>query len=377
MTTSATVAINSMVAEKVARGEKVYNFAAGDPILKPHPLVIEAVMQAMKSELILYSPIAGQPSLREEAASWMNRQYNCKYSKENTLVTPGGKSVLFLAMQILLKEGDEVLMPAPYWVSYPDIATICRATPVFMPTSAENQWKLTPDILKRHITGRSKILILNNPGNPTGNLYLREELQALLALAKESGIFVISDEVYSEIIYDENRFISCGELGDLDKVLVVQSCSKNFGMTGWRVGFAFGAAPLIRQMIALQSQSTTGASTVSQWAALAALKNRSEITSLMRSTMQRRRDLFYDTLNEQFGCNLEKPSAALYAFIPLSIFKKSMTSSELCTELMTKSNIACVPGISFGQEEYLRMAFSESEEVLREGLLALREATLR
>lgn len=148
-------------------------------------------------------------------------------------------------------------------------------------------------------------------------------------------------------------------------------------MSGWRVGFAFRPESLIKQMVALQSQSTTGPSTVSQWAALAALKNRSEITSLMRSTMQRRRDLFYDILNKQFQCNLEKPSAALYAFIPLSIFKKSMTSSELCAELMTKSNIACVPGVSFGQEEYLRMAFSEAEEVLREGLLALREATLR
>jgi aspartate aminotransferase len=148
-------------------------------------------------------------------------------------------------------------------------------------------------------------------------------------------------------------------------------------MTGWRVGFAFGPKELIRSMTALQGQSTTGPSTVSQWAALSALKNHTEISSSVRSVMQMRRDLFIDTFNHLFQCNLEKPSAALYAFIPLSIFKKSMTSSELCTELMTKNNIACVPGVSFGCEGYLRMAFSEKEEVLRQGLLALREATLQ
>ncbi|MBS0604174.1 MAG: aminotransferase class I/II-fold pyridoxal phosphate-dependent enzyme [Verrucomicrobia bacterium] len=373
--TSATVAINSMAAFKKEQGETVYNFAAGDPIVPSHPKVIEAVSAALASEMVLYAPVAGLSELREAAAEWMNEEYGCSYTKENTLVAAGGKFALYAAMQILLKEGDEVLIPAPYWVSYPQIARLFKAEAVILPTEAENEWKLTPATLKKHITARSKILILNNPGNPTGNLYSKEDLEAILKAAQEAGVFVISDEVYSGIVYDDKRFFSCGALSD--QVLVVQSCSKNFAMTGWRIGFAFGPTSLIRSMAALQSQSTTGASIVSQWAAAAALKNHSEITNSVRSTMQQRRDLFVDTLNHLFECNLEKPAAGLYAFIPLSIFNKSMSSSELCTELMTKGNIACVPGISFGQEGYLRMAFSEKEEVLREGLLALREAVIK
>lgn len=369
---SATVAINSIAQQKKECGEKVYNFAAGDPILPSHPKVIATVQEAMESELILYPPVAGLQELRKSVCEWMNREYRCNYKIENTLVTAGGKFAIFAAMQILLKEADEVLIAAPYWVSYPQITRLFKAIPILMSTDVNNHWKLTPEILKKNLTPRSKILILNNAGNPTGNLYTKEELQALLKIAAEAQIFVISDEVYSEIVYDNNRFFSCGELAE--QVLVVQSCSKNFAMTGWRVGFAFGPRALIQAMTALQGQSTTGPSIVSQWAALAALRESADITHFVRSTMQQRRDLFYGTFNELFHSTLEKPASSLYAFIPLSIFKTSLNSSELCTQLMTQDNIACVPGVSFGQEGYLRMAFSEKDEVIREGLRALRKA---
>jgi aspartate aminotransferase len=370
---SATVAINSMALLKKERGEKIYNFAAGDPVLPSHPKVIEAVSQAIDSEMILYPPVAGLSNLRREAAQWMGQNYDCTYDEENTLVTAGGKFAIFAAMQILLKEGDEVLIPSPYWVSYPQITRIFKGHPVVMSTRVENGWKLTPQLLKEHLSSRSKILILNNAGNPTGTLYRKEELAALLKVAAEAGLFVISDEVYSEIVYDHHRFFSCGALAK-DRVLVVQSCSKNFAMTGWRVGFAFGPEDLIKAMIALQGQSTTGPSIVSQWAAHAALKNHSEIIHFVRSAMQKRRDLFIDTFNEIFHCHLEKPASTIYAFIPLSLFPTLLSSAEFCTELMANANIACVPGSAFGAEGYLRMAFSEKEDVLTEGLIALREA---
>jgi len=364
-----------MVALKKQRGEKVHNFAAGDPIFSPHPKVIEAVTAALSTEMILYPPVEGLIELRKEAIRWMGEEYGCSYAEENTLVTAGGKFALFAAMQVLLKEGDEVLIPVPCWVSYPQIARLFKGVPILLPTEEKRQWKLTPETLKENISARSKILILNNPGNPTGNLYSQEELIALLKVAEEAHIFVISDEVYSGIVYDDNRFFSCGSLSN--DVLVVQSCSKNFAMTGWRVGFAFGPKELISAMTALQGQSTTGPSIVSQWAALAALKNDKEINNHVRGTMQQRRDFFIDSFNELFQTHVEKPPAGLYAFIPLSIFQRSANSAELCTELMTKNNIACVPGISFGQEEYLRMAFTEKEEILREGLSALREAIIK
>ena len=235
--TSATVAINSMALLKKQRGEKVHNFAAGDPILPSHPKVIEAVMKELASKHVLYPPVAGRADLRKEACHWVNTLYNCAYEEENTLVTAGGKFAIFAALQILLKEGDEVLIPSPYWVSYPQITRMFKGVPVILPT---HQWKLTPETLKTALTPRSKILILNSACNPTGALYSKEELEALLKIAEEEGLFVISDEVYSGIVYDGHRFYSCGMLAK-NRVLVVQSCSKNFGMTGWRVGLRLRA----------------------------------------------------------------------------------------------------------------------------------------
>ena len=370
---STTVAINSMALLKKQRGERVFNFAAGDPILPSCPHVIAAVTEAIQSEMILYPPVAGLPELRSEVAQWMNRQYDCSYREENALVASGGKFVIFATMQILLQKGDEVLIPSPYWVSYPQITRLFKGHPVFMPTQAENQWKLTPQILKQHLTERSKILILNNAANPTGALYQKEELTALLQIAHDAGVFVISDEVYSEMVYDQSQFFSCGALAK-EGVLVVQSCSKNFAMTGWRIGFGLGPQGLIQKLTALQSQSTTGPALVSQWAALAAMKSQREITCDLRNMMQKRRDLFFETFNRLFDCQLEKPAAALYAFIPLSVFKTTMDSSAFCSELMSKANIACVPGAAFGAEGYVRMAFSETEETIVKGLNALREA---
>ena len=373
--TSATVAINAMAAAKRARGEKVYNFAAGDPVIPSDPHVIEAVIEGLHSQLVLYPPVAGLPELRKAAAQWMHTRYKSSFGLENTLVTAGGKFALFAAMQLIIQPGDEVLIPSPYWVSYPQIATLFQGVPVIVTGAAENQWKVTPEQLKQQITARSKILILNNPGNPTGNLYSREELQALLTLAEVHNILVIADEVYSEMVYDDRAFVSCGELSD--RVLVIQSCSKNFAMTGWRIGFAFGPKSLIDAMIALQGQSTTGACLVSQWAALAALKHSGEISTKVRAVMQKRRDVFLNTFGRLFHCQLEKPAGALYLFVPIDVFHTPLPSSELCTKLMASSNIACVPGEAFGQEGYIRMAFSEEEEKLEEGLMALHQAVIR
>ena len=370
---SATVSINSMALAKKQRGEKVHNFAAGDPILPSHPQVVEAVTKRLGVESILYPPIAGLTDLKQEACHWINALYDCAYKEENTLVTAGGKFALFAALQILLKEGDEVLIPSPYWVSYPQITRLFKGNPVIVPTHAENQWKLTPEILKAHLTPRSQILILNNAANPTGALYQEEELAELMKIAQEEGLFVISDEVYSGIVYDGHRFFSCGAFA-YERVLVVQSCSKNFAMTGWRIGFAFGPADLIRQMTALQSQSTTGPSMVSQWAALAALKNHTEITHCVKSAMQKRRDLFYRTFNQLFECHLEPPASSIYAWIPLSTFGTSLSSVEFCTDLLHRANVACIPGDAFGEEGYLRIAFTETEEMIQEGLIALKKA---
>lgn len=372
---SATIAINSLATEKKQRGEHVFNFAAGDPILPPHPKVIEAVSNAIHSEKILYPPIAGIGKLRTVAAEWMNSRYGCSFQPSETLVTAGGKFALYAVLQLLLQPEDEVLITAPYWVSYPQIVSLFRGTSVIVPTKRENQWKLTPENLRKHLTSRSKILILNNACNPTGTLYSQEELEELLQIALNADLFVISDEVYSELVYDHNQFISCGRFAVCkEKLLVIQSCSKNFAMTGWRLGFAFGPESLIQKMTALQGQSTTGASTVSQWAALVALENHAEIAGWVKKTMEKRRNRFFDTLEELFGYAEERPPSSLYAFLPLSLFSLPEDSVQVSTDLLSQNNIASVPGIAFGQEGYLRFAFSETEEEIRAGLLHLKEA---
>lgn len=370
MKTSHTVAIHSRALQKIQSGEKVYNFAAGDPVVPSNSEVIEKVIAEIKNEQIVYAPVAGLSDLRQAAATWVNEEYACNYTLENILVTTGGKFALFAAMQVLLKEGDEVLIPSPYWISYAEIAKLFKSIPVIVQTQ-ENDWKLTPDQLKAQLTKKSKILVLNNPGNPTGALYTKEELEELLAVAKEANLFVIADEVYSELVY-EGQFCSCGAIKNGPEVLVVQSCSKNFAMTGWRIGFACGPPRIIAAMTAIQSHSTTGACIVSQWAAIAALKNRKKITDHLRQTMKARRDVFFETFNQLFSCNLKKPKAGLYAFVPLKVFNISSSSAEFCTELLEKFNIACIPGSAFGQQGYVRMAFVDHEEQIRAGLFALK-----
>ncbi|MES2122219.1 MAG: aminotransferase class I/II-fold pyridoxal phosphate-dependent enzyme [Chlamydiota bacterium] len=372
--TSATAAINALTLAKRSRGETVYNFAAGDPILPSHPAVIEAVTLALQSELVLYPPVVGLDALRKEALLWMGENYGACYGMQNTLVTAGGKFALLAAMQAIVSQGDEVIIASPYWVSYPQMVELLGAKPVIARTEAKDGWKLNVKTLEKCITERSRVLILNNAANPTGILYAKEELESLMECACKKGLIIISDEVYSEIIYDHEIFISCGAFEKWrEQVIVVQSCSKNFAMTGWRIGFAFGPERWIREMTAIQSQSTSGPSTVSQWAAIAALKERKTIILTVRKAMQKRRDLFVEMFNEQFYGQLPKPSSGLYAFIPLSIFNTEKDSAQMCNDLITTANIACVPGVAFGQEGYMRMAFSEKREVLKEGLITLRK----
>jgi len=372
---SSTVAINSLALERKQRGEPVYNFAAGDPVILNHPAISSAAIQAAEGRLSPYAPVMGLPELRLLAANWINSTYETQFGAENTLVTCGGKFALFAALQLLLQSGDEVLIPSPFWTSYPAMVRLFNAEAKTIATTEKSGWKIDAESLRMALTPRSKILILNNACNPTGALYSKEELQALLQVAADANLTVISDEVYSGIVYDEEKFISCGAFPEhKERVLVIQSCSKNFGMTGWRVGFAFGPKELIAEMGALQSQSTTGTSILSQWAAIGALKNAEEVMREVQIIMQRRRDLFIDTFNQLFACNIPKPASAIYAFVPLSIFGIQGTNCKQTAEKwMKEAGIACVQGSAFGMPGYMRFAFTENEEVLVEGLKALRK----
>lgn len=377
LTASPTVTINGIAAKKKMNGEKVYNFAAGDPVLINHPSIINKAIRQAEKGVFPYPPIEGIPELRRLAAEWLNASCKTEYSKENVLVTCGGKFALFSIVYTLLEPNEEVLIPAPYWVSYPEIVKMAGGTPRNVPTSPENGWKVTGDDLRRQITKNSKMLIFNNACNPTGVLYTEQEVRSILAVAKEFELIVVSDEVYSGLAYEDPGFISCGSFSEhRQRVLIVQSCSKNFGMTGWRVGFAFGPENIIKKLAALQSQSTTATAAICQWAAVGALENADAVNSYVKEAMRKRRDLFINTYNSLFPIPIEKIPSAIYAFVPLNSMKiyDITDSAAFCEQMITSNNIALVPGIAFGIEGYIRFAFSETEEQIVQGLHQLKQA---
>lgn len=368
---SATMTINSLALQKRSLGEHVFNFAAGDPVVPNHAAILERVKQGLKNKLSPYPPVAGLADLRDAAASWMNVTYGTRYEKENTLVTCGGKFAIYAIAQALLEKGDEAVIIAPYWVSYPGIVSLAEAKTKTVQTNEKSGWKVTAEALEKAFTKKTKLLILNNGCNPTGALYTRQEIAEILAVCKEANVTVLSDEVYSEIVY-EGKFVSCGSFPDhRDGVVVVQSCSKNFAMAGWRVGFVFGDPKLIKVLATIQGQSTTGTSIVSQWAALGALSQAKEVASNVREVMLQRRTLFLAAYEEHFGEALLKPASAIYVFAPISHFGAKGDSVAFCEKVLEKANVTLIPGIAFGTEGYVRFAFSGTEKDITGGIQAL------
>ncbi|AMP88903.1 pyridoxal phosphate-dependent aminotransferase [Legionella pneumophila] len=370
---SATVAINSLAQLKINAGIKIHNLSAGEPKLPPHPSIINAVTQAMEQGHTLYPPIMGIPELRKLSCEWMNRSYNCSFQQEHCLVVNGGKLGIYLLMQLLLQPNDEVIIPSPYWVSYPAMVELFAGTPVIMETTEVEEWKLTPQALKKACSAKSKILILNNANNPTGALYTQSELTHLLQVAEEHNLLVISDEVYSELTYDDHHYVSCGSFPQFrERVIIIQSCSKNFSMTGWRVGFIFAPELFINPLTSLVSQSTSGVTTLSQWAAVAALQEANQVNEWVQQNMQKRRDCLVQSLHDYLGLTITSPVSSLYVFLSLKkLGFQNQNSEEFCKQALDKANVAIVPGIAFGKEGYVRLSFGGGEEDLKSGIYAL------
>ncbi len=374
---SATLVINNRALEKKAAGERVYNLSAGEPMLSTNQAILGAAKQAMEDGKTLYPPVAGISELRSAASHWMNDNYQTDYATQNTLVTCGGKFGVFALCQALLSPGDEALLASPYWVSYPQIVKLFGAIPRIIKTSSASGWKINLKNLDQFSgNNRLKVLIFNNAANPAGALYSRSEVQEILNWAAINKVVVISDEVYSGLVYDGGEYVSCGSFQEYkNNVVVVQSCSKHFAMTGWRVGLVFGPEEIIKVLTMLQSQSTTGTASVSQWAALAAFKNTNQIIPSVREAMQKRRNALIESLNTFFVQEFVPPPSSLYAFVPLiQLGVSQLSSAQFCQTLIEKYNIATVPGVAFGVEGYVRLSFGAPEEELRESVKALKSA---
>ncbi len=370
---SATLTINSLALKKKKAGERVYNLSAGEAFVDTSSHIEQAAFDALKKNKTFYTPVRGIAELRESSCKWMNKTYHTNFSIDETFVTGGGKFALYALCQALLDPEDEAIVIAPYWVSYPSMIRLAGGTPIILETKEENNWKISPEQIAAAVTEKTRFLILNNASNPTGVFYSKDEIKNILAVAKEKNILVISDEVYSELVYDDLTYASCSSFAEYkDNVIIVHSASKIFSMTGWRVGFVFARKDIIDVLAKIQGQSTSNTSSIGQWATVAAFEHAREIILDVQQTLEKRRNLFVETFNKLFAANISKPSAGLYCFISMKDFGVASNDSVgFCKEVLEHANVAMVPGAAFGAEGFVRCSFGVTETEIEEALQKL------
>lgn len=378
---SPTLSITAKAKTLQAAGRDVLSLAAGEPDFDTPVFIKAACSAALAAGETKYVAVAGIPGLREAlAAKYRDRGGLSRTEADWVVVSPGGKFSCYAALLATVGPGDEVIIPAPYWVSYPEMVTLAGAIPVVLEASETNGFKITPDQLRETITPRTKLLILNSPSNPTGTVYLREELKGLTEIAIEAGIFVLSDEIYEDLIYDGLEMCSPASFSEAaaDHVITVSGFAKSFAMTGWRLGTLVAPPTIAKAVTNLQSQTTSNATTFAQFGALAALENRAEADAAlaeMRAAFDRRRQLLLDGLNAIEGISCFRSQGAFYLFPNIASF--GLSSLEFGERLLDEALIAAVPGSAFGADQCLRFSYACSEETLRKCLERLAEFCAR
>lgn len=379
---SMTLAITSKANQLKKAGAEVISFGAGEPDFDTPEHIKKAADEAIASGFTKYTPTGGIPELKEAVCEKLRKENNLNYSPEEILISCGAKHSLFNAILSICQEGDEVILPSPYWVSYPEMIKLSGAKPVIVKTGPENNFKITPQQLKETITPQTKLFILNSPTNPTGMVYTKKELLALGEVLLSENIFCLSDEIYEKIIYDGLEYVSIASLfPEMKKIcLVVNGVSKAYAMTGWRIGYAAGPAEIIKVMSSLQSHSTSGATSISQKAALSALTGPQEEVEKMRKEFEGRRDYIVSQLNSLPGISCFMPKGAFYVFPSISglIGRKFQgetikNSFHLAEMLLEKVHLAVVPGVAFGEDNYLRFSYATSLENIVEGISRLKK----
>ncbi len=374
-----TLALTAKVNQLKAQGVDIIGFGAGEPDFDTPDFIKEACIKALKDGKTKYAPSAGLPELREAIAEKLLKENSVEYKPSEIVVTAGAKMALFLVMLAVLEEGDEVLLPSPYWVSYPEQILLCGAKVVKVPLKEEEGFVLKADMLKDYITPRTKMLILNSPSNPTGAVVPEEEQRKIAQLCLERGIFLVSDECYEAFLYDGERFVSPASFSKevREITFTINAFSKTFSMTGWRVGYVACPEKYAKVIADLNSQSISNATTFAQYGALEALKNpkAKEFVENMRRTFERRRDLAYELLKEIPKVSVVKPKGAFYIFPNLKAYSEKLGSDlRLADYLIEKGRVAGVPGSAFGAEGYLRLSYCVSEDHIKEGIKRLGEA---
>ena len=369
---SLTLSVNSRALELKAQGISVISLAVGEPDFPTPKHVCEAAKAAIDDNFCRYTAVPGIPELRKAAGAYFERNYGVPVPMESIVIGAGGKHCLYNFMQATLNPGDEVLVPAPYWLSYPDMVMLTGATPVPVLAGPEQGFKVTPAMLEAHTTDKTKLLILNSPSNPTGAVYTEAEFTAIMDWAIARGLFVLSDEIYDQLVFAPAKMTSAiGWFAKYpEQVAVLNGLSKSYAMTGWRVGFLAAHPTLIKKISAMQGHSTSNICSIAQKAGLAALTGNMECVDKMREAFVRRRDFAMKIIEGWPFAICPKPDGAFYLFLDVSkCYGGSVNNStDLCTLLLAKAHVAVVPGAAFGDDKCIRFSYAVGDDVLKGAL---------
>jgi len=370
---SITLAISAKAKAMKAKGIDVCSFSAGEPDFPTPQHICQAAKTALDEGKTRYGAAVGELALRKAIANKLQKDNNLNYQAEDIIVTNGGKFSLFNLTQALIEPGDEVIIPAPYWLSYPEMVKLAGGTPVIVDTLAENDYKITPQQLEQAITPQTKLFIYNSPSNPTGSVYAPDEVRALAKIIVERDILVVSDEIYEKILYDDAVHLSIGSINDeiFARTITSSGFAKSHSMTGWRVGYAAAPSEILKAMAKIQGHSTSNVCTFAQYGAIAALESSQECVQEMLSAFTLRRSYMYEAINHIPKLSCPKPFGAFYLFVDISQTGKK--SLEFCDELLDTKQVAAIPGVAFGMDECIRFSYATDMDTIKEGIKRLTE----
>ncbi len=387
---SATIAVSQKARELKAKGRDVISLSAGEPDFDTPENVKQAAIEAIRRGETKYTPVSGIPELRQAVVDKFKRENGLDYKVSQTIVATGGKHILFNALLATVNPGDEVLIPTPYWVSYPEMVAVCGGTPVFVETTFADGFKLKPEALEKAITPKTKWLVFNSPSNPSGAAYTRDEMKALTdVLMRHPQVWVLTDDIYEHLLYDGVAFVTPAQVEPalIERTLTMNGVSKAYAMTGWRIGYAAGPEKLIKAMDTLQGQQTSGACSVAQWAAVEALNGPQDYIPMSLKAFQERRDLVVSMLNQAKYLSCPTPQGAFYVYPSVAEAigrtgpsgKTIATDEDFVTELLEAEGVAVVHGTAFGLGPNFRLSYAASNASLEDACSRIQRfcATLR
>jgi aspartate aminotransferase len=373
LTPSSTLAITAKAKELKTQGHDVIGLGAGEPDFNTPQHIIDAATKSMMEGHTKYTPSAGLPQLKQAIVQKLKQDQGLDYKPSQVIVASGAKHALYTLFQAILDEGDEVIIPIPYWVSYPEQVKLAGGNPVYVEGKEENSFKITPEQLKEAITDRTKAVIINSPSNPTGMLYSKEELEAIGNVCLEKGVLIVSDEIYEKLVYGQNKHVSIAEISPelKEQTIIINGVSKSHSMTGWRIGYAVGNEEIIKAMTNLSSHSTSNPTTMAQYGAIAAYEGPQDAVEEMRQAFEERLNIIYEKLTAIPGISCLKPQGAFYLF-PNAKEAAKMTGysnvDDFATALLEEAMVAVIPGSGFGAPDNIRLSYATSLDQLEKAV---------